>query len=90
MSDDQTNIGESIREADRAASALATLDAMEAMRRDGWLVVLKTGPDYGNAWRCDAIRHDVYMQLYHTAETPFDAVDGVRVQAMHAAEAKGE
>ena len=56
---------------DRAAAvaALATLDAIEAMRRNGWLVVLKAGPDYGRAWRCDAIRHDVYLQFYYLART---------------------
>jgi hypothetical protein len=57
MSDEQTNIGESIRRDDleyqrqceRQIAALATLDAMEAMRRDGWCVVLKCLPD-GFPW----------------------------------------
>lgn len=33
MSDEQTNIGESIRESDRAAAALAPFDAVNGVRK---------------------------------------------------------
>lgn len=119
MTDEQTIIGESIRADDRAAATLATLDAMEAMRRDGWCVVLKCLPDgfpwlasadhseYGGGgdavpiglkpWCCEASDMrwkggtGVYrLSQFAMADTPFDAVNGVRKQIEQAEKAKGE